>query len=353
MVAALALFGAGYLVDGSDAGRDTDAVARGVQDGTSPAGVGLSNRERESRRGLQSSGPGGVAPPDRRRDRRGGAADDDGVGGSAETVAGRRRSGSGLGTAVGGRDGETGANGIPEDLVAARAGTLPRAGSGRSGSEAPPRHPQNEVVDEPPPDQPQHDPGGVLLSIPLKGSVNPDQGGNVTQVDGVVVDGNSVDFTDQAQYSLPAEGHVDGEMGTIAFEIEPHWSGADETNNSLLQIRDEHQWENNLQLVKNYNSLRFIIIDEAGVETNINVYIDNWQADQSHRVTATWGEAQMALYIDGQQVGMTTLPNDLAFGDATPIHVGSDFPGTQYAGANSRISNLTIYGRPLSAGEIN
>ena len=61
----------------------------------------------------------------------------------------------------------------------------------------------------------------------------------------------------------------------------------------------------------------------------------------------------MALYIDGQQVGMTTLPNDLAFGDTTPIHVGSDFPGTQYAGANSRISNLTIYGRPLAAGEIN
>jgi hypothetical protein len=233
--------------------------------------------------------------------------------------------------------------------VAARAGTLPRAGS----AEVPPRHPQNEVVDEPPPDQQQHDPGGVLLSIPLKGSVNPDQGGDVTQADGVVVDRNSVDFTDEAQYSLPAEGHVDGEKGTIAFDIEPHWNGTDETNNSLLQIRDEHQWENNLQLVKNYNSLRFIIIDETGVETNINVYIDNWQADQSHRVTATWGEAQMALYIDGQQVGMTTLPNDLAFKDTTPIHIGSDFPGTQYVGADSRISNLTIYGRPLGAGEIN
>ena len=104
--------------------------------------------------------------------------------------------------------------------------------------------------------------------------MNPDQGGSVTQADGVVVDGNSVDFTDDAQYSLPAEGHVDGEMGTIAFEIEPHWSGADETNNSLLQIRDEQHLGEHLQLVKNYNSLRFIIIDEAGVETNINVYID-------------------------------------------------------------------------------
>jgi hypothetical protein len=162
MVAALALFGAGYLVDGSGAGRDTDAVARGVQDGTSPAGVGLSNRERESRRGLQSSGPGGVAPPDRRRGRRGGGADDDGVGGSAETIAGSRRGGSGLGTAVGGRDDETGANGISEDLVAARAGMLPRAGG--PSREPPPRHPQNEGRGRAAPDQPRSTTPGARCS---------------------------------------------------------------------------------------------------------------------------------------------------------------------------------------------
>jgi Concanavalin A-like lectin/glucanases superfamily len=350
IVAALALFGAGYLVDGSAAPGDDDVVARAVNDGWSSSGVGLSNRERESRRRAQGSAP-GVAPPERGRGRRGGQVDDDAVGGSADVIAGTRRRSSGLGPAVGRRDGDVGADGISADLMAARADTIPRAGGGGSEPQPPARHP-NEPADEEPPD-PQHDPGGVLLSIPLKGSVNPDQGGSVTQADGVVVDGNTVDFTDQAQYTLPAAGHVDGEMGTIAFEIEPHWGGTDQTNNSLLQIRDEHEWENNLQIVKNFNSLRFIIIDETGVETNVNVYIDNWTADQPHKVAATWGEAQMALYIDGQQVGVATLPNQLTFGDTTPIHVGSDFPGTIYSGANSRMSNLTIYGRALSASEIN
>ncbi|MFN8643657.1 MAG: LamG-like jellyroll fold domain-containing protein [Candidatus Binatia bacterium] len=135
-------------------------------------------------------------------------------------------------------------------------------------------------------------------------------------------------------------------MGTIAFDIEPHWDG-DQTNNSLLQIRDEHQWENALAIVKNYNSLRFIIIDESGVETNVNVYIDDWRAGDAHRVAASWGEALMALYVDGVQVGQATLPHELAFGDATaPIHVGSDYSGSQYRSANGRISNLTVYGRP-------
>ena len=51
--------------------------------------------------------------------------------------------------------------------------------------------------------------------------------------------------------------------GSIAFDIQPHWDGGDETNNSLLQIRDEHEWANDLQIVKNLDSLRFIIIDSS------------------------------------------------------------------------------------------
>lgn len=346
LVAALALFGVGYVVDGSTTPLRGDGVVGSTFGDGARDRVDIANREWETRRGNRSGSGGPAGPGREKRDR---ADSDDGPTGTVEVVGGSRRGGSGLGYSGSDAEEDALAGGISSDLLAARTGTLPRAGG---GIEAPPRH-SSDPADEPVPEEPQRDPGGVLLSIPLKGSVDPEQGGGPTQADGVVVDGDAVLFTDQAQYTLPAGGHVDGSMGTISFDIQPNWAGGDETNNSLLQIRDEHTWENNLQIVKNYDALRFIIIDSQGFETNVNVYITDWQANQRRGLTVTWGEALMTMYLDGQQVGQATLPNDVHFSDATPIHVGSDFPGSQYSGANARISNLTIYGRTLGAGEIN
>lgn len=344
IVAALVLFGAGFLVDErAEDGADRLASGAVADDRTRP-GARLWSSERESRRAGQPGRPGEVGEPERRR---GHGGDDDSAAGDAEVVPGGRRAGGVVGSVDGEDDAVgVGRGGISDEMIAARAGTLPRAGGGGG----PVGLPEEVPAEEQPPQQ--DDPGGVLLSIPLNGSIDPEQGGDPTKAVGVVVDGDAVVFTEEAEYTLPSGGHVDGDMGTIAFDIEPHWAGDDESNNSLLQIRDEHVWQNNLQIVKNYNSLRFIIIDDRGYETNVNVYIDDWQPNESHRVTATWGEALMALYVDGEQVGQATVPNELKFGSATPIHVGSDYPGSQYRGANGRISNLTIYGRTLPASEI-
>jgi hypothetical protein len=106
------------------------------------------------------------------------------------------------------------------------------------------------VVEEvaPKPDDPAHE---VLLSIPLRGAVEPEQGaGPPPQTSGLVMNGGQVEFTEDAQYSLPAGGNVNSGAGTISFTIEPNWAGTDDSNNSLLQIRDEHTWENSLGIVK-------------------------------------------------------------------------------------------------------
>ena len=95
-----------------------------------------------------------------------------------------------------------------------------------------------------------------------------------------------------------------------------------------------------------------IIIDSAGVEHNVNVPIDDWAAGEQQQVTATWDDTSMALYVNGQLVGQAPLPNPLNFNDTTPVHVGSDFPGSSYAGAGGPISTFKIYGRALAAGEI-
>jgi hypothetical protein len=45
----------------------------------------------------------------------------------------------------------------------------------------------------------------------------------------------------------------------------------------------------------------------------------------------------MTLSVDGAEVGASPLPNPVRFGDTTPMHVGSDFPGSTIA-ARTRVS---------------
>jgi hypothetical protein len=190
------------------------------------------------------------------------------------------------------------------------------------------------------------------MSIPFKGAVDAETGDIPLESTGLVAKDDGVQFPDDARLSFPSGGRINGEAGSIAFEIEPTWAGSDATDQSMLQIRNEHVWENTLQLVKNMNTLRFIIIDEGGVERNVNVFIDDWQPGEAHQVTATWGEAQMSLYVDGNLVGQTTMPNNLNFPPTTPIHIGSDFAGTSYRGAGATIRDFQLYGRALSTDEV-
>ena len=347
---AVALLGIRYLGGGDAAPPPDDVTVRipAVEGGT---GEAPSQRENESRLGARRSALVDQLP-DQRDTRRDGAADDEAdagrANGGAEVIAGTRRDPAHLGSSGPGRPGAVGGDGGSANTVASRdgvdaakpAGGGPQPQSGRSSAESP-------SGDAPPETAP------VLLSLPLKGSVDPEQGGSPPKTDGVVIDGDAVEFPADAQYTLPAGGHVNGQAGSIAFDIEPRWDGSDQTNNSLLQIRDDDAWANNLQIVKNLDSLRFVMIDSAGVQTDIVANIADWQANEPHRITATWGDSVMTLYVDGEAVGQMPFANSPTFKPTTPIHVGSDFPGSQYRSADGRISNLTIYGRPLRAGEIN
>ena len=195
-------------------------------------------------------------------------------------------------------------------------------------------------------------PGDVTLSMPLNGEVKVEVGDTAVQSDGLVSKGGSMEFPDNAQMSFPAGDTVNNKAGTISFDVQPDWAGSDQTNNSLLQIRDEHTWENTLQIVKNFDSLRYIIIDSAGAEHDVNIPISDWAAGQQQHVTATWDDSTMSLYVGGQLVGQNELPNPLNFSQSTPVHVGSDFPGTSYSGADATLGGLKIYGRALGPTEI-
>ena len=234
---------------------------------------------------------------------------------------------------------------------------------GRTAAVSPPAHASSASLPEANPnklntfefvDNAPKNAGGadVLLSIPFNGDLKAVVGGGPIQATGLVSTGNQVEFPDDAQLSFPVGNNVNSKAGTISFEVQPQWAGSDQTDNSLVQIRDEHIWENTLEIVKNFSSLRYIIIDSGGVESNVNIPIDDWSAGEQHHLAATWDESSMALYVNGQMVGENALAHPLDFSPTTPIHIGSDFPDASYAGAGGTISDFTVYGRALGADEI-
>lgn len=339
---------------------DTADLATGLADRLVTGPYGVRDRKLPSRIGLTGGAPDeakppgpGAPPPAERRGVNGGSVAAGGRSAALAPGVDRRR---GLPDAAPGRGVSTSSASVdelPDNPLAARTGAVPPPARA-SGHDLPSPSDDNkrltfEFVDNNPK---PGDAGDLLVSIPFNGEVKPEVGGRNIQSDGLVSQGDQVDFPDDAQLTFPVGGNVNSKAGTISFDVQPDWAGSDQTDNSLVQIRDEHTWENDLGIVKNLGALRYIIIDSAGVEHNVNVPIDDWAAGEQRQVTATWDDTSMALYVNGQLVGQAPLPNPLNFNDTTPVHVGSDFPGSSYAGAGGPISDFKIYGRALGAGEI-
>jgi hypothetical protein len=145
-------------------------------------------------------------------------------------------------------------------------------------------------------------------------------------------------FTEGSRLAFPDAGNVQGEAGTISFELEPKDWNID-SNHSLVTLRDEHGWSNRIELVKNGRYLRFILADNNGREADISVPIDAWSGE-AHDIKATWGEQKTALYIDGVKVGENHY-TEFIRPDAM-LHVGSDHRGSTYSGASATFRRFKV-----------
>jgi hypothetical protein len=150
-------------------------------------------------------------------------------------------------------------------------------------------------------------------------------------------------FTEGSKMTFEQAGGASGEAGTISLEIEPDWEGGAQTDNSLVQIRDPNSFGNRLQLVKNGRFLRFILADNLGMEADISVDIRDWEPGDIRRIEATWGEGRTSLYIDGRLAGQNTYDGGFDIAPTTPLFLGSDYDGSDYAGAAGVIRDFTLY----------
>jgi hypothetical protein len=262
-------------------------------------------------------------------------------------VSGALRDG---GTAAGGTDSRTGIAPLPAAERAERLPERARQRQGEAGGDA------LDAMDEMPAgdtvEGEEADPD-VLLSVPLKGDVVPEAGTPALTSEGLVVKDGEVEFTDAGMVTFPAGGNFSGDAGTVAFEISPNWAGSDAGDHALVQVAEGiHVWENRFAVVKNVDLLRFFMVDSDGVERNVSVPIRDWEPGQPHRVAASWGDALMSLYVDGQLVGQTTFQGTLVIPDSSPIYVGYNDPANGHAGVGGRLTDLKIYGRAFGEGDL-
>jgi len=327
VVAALALFG---LKVWSDRSAESDLLAESdvAAQRLARAG-GLSGTRGDNADGSMGGGgaPGSARPGGPGGTRAGGIGPD----GRSRFVSasGGSATGGSLGSAVGGRGG-------------AGSGGGAGVAGGDGGSLGPKVEQRQKVVDflssQAPTDPnlanivPENE-EDVALKLGNAEDIRP-QGGQDQEVE-QAEEGEGIKITDEGKIEFP--NYASGDAGTISFQIEPEWAGTDQSDNALVQIRSQHEWNNRLELVKNGEFLRFIITDNTGKEADISTRIAEWQMRGSHDVVATWANGELQLWIDGRLAGRNKYPGKLDFPAGTPMYVGGDHPGSNYAGANATL----------------
>lgn len=183
----------------------------------------------------------------------------------------------------------------------------------------------------------------------------PEQGG---YAEGEVRDDDQgIEITENSRIEFPNAGNASKE-GSISFTIKPEWAGADPTNNALVQIRQEHEWSNRLEIVKNGEFLRAIVTDNTGKEADISFRITDWQPGDERRIEFSWGRDESGLgrtelRVDDQIVGRNEYPGELEFRSGTPMIFGADHRGSAYGSAQGRISHFKVGTQPSWGTPVN
>lgn len=341
VVAALALFGLKVWSDRT-ADSDLDGTTQAAAQRLARSG-GVRGDSRDGSDSFSEGGAPGHSGSSMRPGVPGGAAGarngvgPDGRGGAADTVRGPGgKVGSGLGFSGSSR----GAGGSGSGVGVAGGGD---SGAAHVGPSVQQRQNLVEFLSSQPATDPElaspHPDGeDVALKVEKTDDIGK-QGGqdqNVQESD----NGDGIKISDRGKIEFP--NYANGDAGTISFKIQPEWAGADQTDNALLEIRGEHEWSNRMELVKNGEFLRFILTDNTGREADISVRITDWQAGNTYNVKASWGDGKTSLFLDDRLAGTNQYTGSVQFPEHTPMYVGGDHPGSNYAGANATLRDFTI-----------
>ena len=329
--AELAALSAGSRVGGTDGGAALGDLGSGPGGRAGAAGGAGGIGSRPGTRGATHGGEPGS----------GGAA---GRGGSAGTAFGGGMRGSGGTLGSSGSAGGAAGGGSGATIADTAAGRLApkaerRADLVESLSARPPTKSDLEAA------KPADRGDDVALQVNTTKDITEEEGeavGEVKDADGE----EGVTVGEDTRVEFPNAGNASKE-GSISFTIKPDWAGGDATDNALVQIRQEHEWNNRLEIVKNGEFLRFILTDNTGKEADISARITDWQPGEEKTIEFSWGNGRTEATVDSQVVGRNEYPGELQFQPNTPMIFGADHPGSTYGSAKATISNFTVGKTPL------
>jgi concanavalin A-like lectin/glucanase superfamily protein len=169
--------------------------------------------------------------------------------------------------------------------------------------------------------------------------------------------GEGCTFGTNAQYALPDAGGLSGDQGTISFCLQPQWDSIEQGNGSLVSLQTPNVWDNRFKVFKNNDYLRFSVFPNSGVESGAATKITNWQPNQWHHVSVTWGQDpntganDARLFVDGSLVSHQSYDGQIEVPQGVPLFIGSDYAGGEPP-AQGTLSKFQGYRRALPPDEV-
>lgn len=156
-------------------------------------------------------------------------------------------------------------------------------------------------------------------------------------------------FPPTAMLAYPDRGGIDPEQGTVAFWLRMTESPG--PNGRAILDLGTGTWENHLNVAAGPTYVRFLATSSDGTESVVFSRIDFSQGDW-HHTAVTWGEAQLALIVDGAVRDSTTYSGSFSIPPGAPLYIASPRGGFDPNPGVVAIRDLQTFQQILTSDEL-
>jgi hypothetical protein len=193
---------------------------------------------------------------------------------------------------------------------------------------------------------------GVSLSVSFDGSTVAADQTPPLFAEGIEFDPafGAARFPPAAVLAYPDSGGISLEEGSIAFWVRMEWDPSQPIEGKSLAELRVGTWENRFEMRMGSTYVGLLLTTSDGTEHGVGAN-PHWTPGDWHHIAATWGQALMQLYIDGDLRDQRAYAGEVLLPPDTPLYVGSQRKGPQNQGTVS-MRAWNVFQRILTPDEI-